>query len=277
MSDSPDTGQDTSPAEERVDRLVALAGLEAWLETPMLVLGFVWLGLLVLELTRGLTPLLTTLTTVIWIIFIFDFLLRFALAPEKGRYLRQNWLGVISLLVPALRVLRVARAVRVLRLARATRGVRLVRVVGSVNRGMRALGRTMARRGLGYVIALTTIVTLAGAAGMYTFESELPDGSGLRDYPNALWWTAMIMTTMGTEYWPRTPEGHALCLLLALYAFTVFGYVTASLASFFIGRDAEGEDAELAGRETLEALRLEIAGLRAEVRALRSDRDAGQA
>lgn len=275
MSELPNGEQDPEPAKERVDRLVALAGLEEWLETPMLILGFVWLGLLVLELTRGLSPLLTTVTTVIWIIFILEFLLRFALAPEKGRYLKQNWLGLISLLLPALRVLRVARAFRVLRFARATRGIRLVRVVGSVNRGMRALGRSMGRRGLGYVIALTTIVTFAGAAGMYTFENEFPDGTGLRDYPNALWWTAMIMTTLGTEYWPQTAEGRALCLLLALYAFTVFGYVTAALASYFIGRDAEGEDAELAGREALEALRLEIASLRSEVRALRADREAG--
>ena len=278
MKTTPDIeGEPSSPSEERTARLITLAGLEAWLEAPMQVLGFVWLGLLVLELTRGLSPLLATFTTVIWVIFIFDFLLRFALAPEKGRYLKQNWLGVISLLVPALRILRVARAVRVLRVARATRGVRLVRVVGSVNRSMRALGRTMARRGLGYVIVLTAIVTLAGAAGMYTFESQLPDGSGLRDYPNALWWTAMIMTTMGTEYWPRTAEGRALCLLLALYAFTVFGYVTASLASFFIGRDAEGQDAELAGREVMEAVRAEIAGLRSEVRSLRADISANQA
>jgi len=28
---------------------------------------------------------------------------------------------------------------------------------------------------------------------------------------------------------------------LALYAFAVFGYVTATLASFFIGRDAENK------------------------------------
>ncbi len=44
---------------------------------------------------------------------------------------------------------------------------------------------------------------------------------------------------MGSDYWPRTPEGRILCLLLALYAFAVFGYVTATLASYFIGRDAE--------------------------------------
>ncbi len=40
----------------------------------------------------------------------------------------------------------------------------------------------------------------------------------------------MIMTTMGS--WPQTPEGRVLCLLLAVYAFAVFGYVTAMLAAF---------------------------------------------
>ena len=261
------------PPAERAERWATLTALEGWLETPMLFLGLVWLALLVLDLTRGLSPLLATLATVIWVIFILEFLLRFALAPEKGRYLRHNWLSIIALLVPALRILRFARVVRVMRVARAARGVRLVRVVGTVNRGMRALGRTMGRRGLGYVIALTLLVTFAGAAGMYALESEVPNRSGLHDYPSALWWTAMIMTTMGTEYWPQTAEGRALCLALALYAFTVFGYVTASLASFFIGRDAEEADGELAGRAALEALRAEIIGLRAEVRALRSHGD----
>ena len=126
----------------------------------------------------------------------------------------------------------------------------------------------MGRRGLGYVLVLTAIVTLAGAAGMYALERELPDGNALRDYPSALWWTAMIMTTMGSDYWPRTAEGRVLCLLLSLYAFAVFGYLTASLASYFIGQDAARDDAEIAGRATLEALRADVAALRAEVRVL---------
>ena len=269
MMTSAETKKQQPDEGEKMDRLVALAGLEAWLERPMQVLGFVWLGLLVLELTRGLSPLLTTLTTIIWVIFIIDFAIRLALAPDRSDYLRANWLSVLSLLVPALRVFRIARAVRVLRFARATRGVRLVRVVGSLNRGMRALGRTMERRGLVYAVALTVLVTLGGAAGMYAFESELPDGRGLDDYASALWWTAMIMTTLGSDYWPQTPEGRVLCVLLALYAFGVFGYLTASLASFFIGRDAEREDAEIAGAAAIAALRNDIAALHEEVRGLR--------
>jgi voltage-gated potassium channel len=42
---------------------------------------------------------------------------------------------------------------------------------------------------------------------------------------------------MGSDYWPQTPEGRLLCLLLAIYAFAVFGYVTAAIAAYFVDRD----------------------------------------
>ena len=80
----------------------------------------------------------------------------------------------------------------------------------------------------------------------------------------------MIMTTLGSAYWPQTPEGRVFGFLLALYAFAIFGYVTASLATFFIGRDANSEEAEVAGAKAIEALHAEIVALRDEVRALRS-------
>jgi voltage-gated potassium channel len=78
----------------------------------------------------------------------------------------------------------------------------------------------------------------------------------------------MIMTTMGSQYWPETAEGRVLCLFLALYAFGVFGYVTAALATFFVGRDADGVDAELAGAKQLALLRDEVGALRDEIRLL---------
>lgn len=258
----------------------ALRELEEWLEGPMLVLGFVWLVLLVVELTVGLSPLLAGISTAIWILFLADFLLRFALAPRKLHFLRRNWLVAVSLLLPALRVLRVARAFRALRALRAApaaRGARLVKVVGSVNRGMRALGRTMRRRGAGYAGALTAVVYLAGAAGIYAFEYTPPDGqAGIHSFGDALWWTLMLLTTIGSEYWPRSAEGRLLCVLLALFAIGVFGYLTAALASFFVGRDAASDQGEIAGTRELAALRTEITALRAELRAvLRTARERG--
>ena len=251
------TAADNEALEHERNEL--LQRLEDWLETPMLVLAFAWLALLIVELVWGESAWFEIIGTIIWIVFILNFVVEFVLAPHKAAYLKRNWLTTVSLLIPAVRIFRVFRAFRLLRLAPVGRGLRLLRVVSSLNRGMLALGASLSRRGFGYVIALTVLVTLAGAAGMYAFESGT--SGGLNSYGEALWWTAMLMTTMGSQYWPRTVEGRVLCVFLALYAFTVFGYVTATLATYFIGRDAEDDAAELAGNRSLIALQKEIAAL----------------
>lgn len=248
------------------ERHELLERIDNWLDTPMLVLAFVWLGLLIGELIWGESRAFEVIGVVIWAIFIIDFILEFVLAPQKAAYIKKNWLTVLSLLVPALRIFRIFRAVRLLRLGRVGRGLRLFRVVSSLNRGMRALAANLQRRGFGYVISLSLIVLFAGAAGMYAFENEVP--GGLDSYSEALWWTAMVMTTMGSQYWPQTLEGRMLCFLLALYAFAVFGYVTATLATYFVGRDAESSEAELAGAEEVRALRKELQSLRLELRGI---------
>ncbi|OJA04247.1 ion transporter [Halomonas sp. QHL1] len=268
-NDGTDKNADAKPTDTeqlKRERYELLQRLEGWLETPMLILAFVWLVLLIIELVRGESLLFYFLGTTIWVVFIIDFAVKLVLAPDKLGYLKGNWLTAIALLLPALRIFRVARVFRLLRLARAGRGLRLVRVVSSLNRGMKALGASLSRRGFGYVIALTVLVTFAGAAGMYAFENEVP--GGIDSYGEALWWTAMIMATMGSEYWPQTAEGRVLCVFLALYAFGVFGYVTAALATFFVGRDADDNDAEVAGAKQLAAVRDEVSALRDEIRAL---------
>lgn len=249
------------------ERRELLEQFERWLEVPMLVLGFAWLILLGVELLWEAVwrqnPILDVLSAAIWIVFIINFVVELVLAPRKADYFKRNWLTALSLILPALRVLRLVRVVRFMRAARAARGIRLVRVIGSLNRGMRALGATMRRRGFGYVVATTILITLGGAAGMFGFENDFPDG--LHSYGEALWWTAMIMTTMGSAYWPQSPEGRVLCVCLALYAFAVFGYVTATLATYFIGRDADSDEADVAGAKAIARLQAEIAGLRADL------------
>jgi voltage-gated potassium channel len=250
------------------ERLELLGRLEDWLERPMVLLAFVWLGLLVGEVVYGESRAFEVAGLAIWLVFIVDFSVKLALAPDRLRYLRNQWFTALSLALPALRVFRFARAFRLLRYARAQSGFRLIRVLGSVNRSMRALAASFNRRGFGYALALTLIVLLGGAAGMYAFEREAP--AGFEDFWTALWWTAMVLTTMGSEYWPRTPEGRLLCLALAIYAFAVFGYVTASIATFFVGRDADNDHAEIAGAQQIAQLRAEMAALRAELQALSS-------
>jgi voltage-gated potassium channel len=102
---------------------------------------------------------------------------------------------------------------------------------------------------------------------MLTFEATAEVEGGFANYADALWWTGMLLTTMGSEIWPRSLEGRILCFLLSLYGFAVFGYITASFASFFVGRDAASPEADTPSSGDLAALQAEIAALRADLAA----------
>jgi voltage-gated potassium channel len=204
------------------ERKKLLSSVEKLLEGPMIFLGFVWLILLVVELIWGLPPTVEYISLGIWGVFIIDFILKLILAPDKVTFFKINWLTAISLIIPALRVFRIFRFIRLLR---GLRGIRLIRIVSSINRGMRSLGATMKRRAFGYVFLLTLFVTFVGAAGMYALERGNP---GFENYG------------------------------LALFGYTIFGYVTATFATYFIGRDAEEKDTPVAGAKDIADLKKEI-------------------
>lgn len=248
------------------ERNELLQRVQRLLEVPMALLGFVWLVLIVVDLTTGLSPFLQTVSTSIWIAFLLDFLLKFTLAPAKIPFLRANVITIISLAVPALRFVRLARGFTLLRSLRAARGVRLVKLIGSLNRGLRSLSRSLERRGFGYILLTTLLVTLLGSVGMYAFENQ--EAGGLETLGEAIWWTLMLLSSLGSDYWPRTAEGRILCFILSLYGLAVFGYFTASLATYFVGKDAEAEDTAVAGAQQIQALQQEIAALRQDVRTL---------
>lgn len=233
----------------------------------MAILSLVWLLIVVAELVWGERGLLTTFGLIIWTIFLVEFAVRLVLAPEKLSFLRNNWLTIIALALPALRVF---RTVQVLRAARALRGARLIRIVSTANRGMNALRATLRRRQFGYVVGLTVLIVFLGAAGMVNFEPASEVEGGFTSYAHALWWTAMLITSIGSDIWPVTPSGRILALLLSIYGLAVFGYITASFASFFIGNDAETPEAPLVGAADLQQLAAEIRDLRVQLAARQS-------
>ncbi len=229
----------------RAERWALLARVTRTLEPVMVALSAAWIALLIADLAnQGLPRSLEVLVWVIWGIFAVDFALKLLIAPSRSTYLKRNWLTVLSLVLPAFRVLRIATAFRVLRAARVARSVGLLRVVTSLNRGLGALGRTAQRRGFGYVVAATALVMIVGAAAMSYLEASPAAAGGAEsfvdtafdDYGEALWWTANTMTT-GPTAMPRTPEARLFGWLLSVYGLAVFGYLTAILASHFVGQD----------------------------------------
>lgn len=222
---------DDSEKHLRRERWSLLVTIDKTLAVPMDILAFIWLILTIRELTTGLSEGLHNMVIGIWIIFGLDFFLEFLIAPQKLTYLKHNWLTALSLTVPAFRIFRI---VKVLRYIRFVRGSSILRVLSSINRGMRTLRKSMGKRGLPYVSGITLIVISTGAAGIMYLERDYTDYFG--DYVTALWWTSMMVTTMGSDYFPKSSEGRLLALLLAVYGFAIFGYVTASVASFFIDK-----------------------------------------
>lgn len=243
--------------------------LEQRLQLPMLVLSLLWLAIVVIELVGQGSAFLSLAGTGIWIAFLLEFGMRLSLSERKASFLRRNWLTVLALAVPALRLVRGFAALRAVRVLR---GARLVRIVGTANRGMTALRATLRRRRFGSVALATLLLWVVGAAGMLSFEPAAEVEGGFSSFGDSLWWTGMLVASIGTDFWPVTPEGRLLSSVLAFYGLAVFGYITATLATFFIGRDAASPQADLAGSAEIDRLRLEVVSLRREIGSVRLTR-----
>ena len=275
--------QDPRPTEEKrqseddvsiLERFELLNHVQSILEPVMTALGLVFLVLLLLDFGDAEVGVVDQgridgSLQAIWAIFLLDFSVRFFIAPGKIDFLKSNWLTVISLALPFLRPLRAFRAFRAIR---AVRSMSLVRLVGGINRGMRVLRQVVRGRQIVYVGILSVVVALAGAVGALFFENGFSE-SPIRSFGDAIWWSSALVTTMNNEKYVVSPEGRVLAIMLRIYALSVFGYVTASIATYFIGT-AERSDAQQGENATLRA---EISALREELAAMRRSLETARA
>ncbi len=72
----------------------------------------------------------------------------------------------------------------------------------------------------------------------------------------------MPVSTMGSDFWPVTPEGRVLALLPSIHGLAVSGCIDASSATFLIGQEAAAPDGDVGGFREIADLRADIAALR---------------
>lgn len=116
--------------------------LEAGLEIPMFILSLVWLYLLIVDLVKGLGEIQNIILYIIWGIFILEYLFKLYLASDAWSYIKQNWITLVALIIPAFRVLRLLNAIRILRSATFISSTNVVRSLTSGRRFLTALKET---------------------------------------------------------------------------------------------------------------------------------------
>lgn len=188
---------------------------------PLAILAFIYLGLYALEVLGDMPPAtlfdLIVINDVIWGLFVFDFVARFALSRTKLKFLKRNAVEAISLLLPFFRALRMFRVVIALSF--------LTRVAQSLR------GRINLYLGL-----ILPLLIFTCSLGVYEAEHTAP-GANILNWGDSLWWTFVTITTIGYgDFYPVTFEGRSIAILLMLSGLALVSVITVSIGSWFLSR-----------------------------------------
>ncbi len=234
----PDGASPDEAAPTRAERYHLVTEIEAVLDGPTTYLALLFAALLVAEIVlsaqgMAVPAVLGWIQLAIWAVFVVHFLLGITISPDRGRYLRRNWLTALSLVVPFLRAFRALRAIR------AIRATTSLRVLAGFNRSARSLRGVLAWTRAGYAGALALTAAFLGSAVLLMFESDAPN-SQITDYAEALWWASATLTTVGAASEPVTLGGRIVALIIMLGGLVLLGYVAGVLAALFFGKRPEG-------------------------------------
>jgi voltage-gated potassium channel len=188
---------------------------------------------------------------VIWAMFGLDLIVRLTLAEHRRAFLRANWLDVLTLVLPFLRPLRALRVVLAINL--------LGRKGGAFGRG----------RVVGSVVAAVVVIGVVAGLAVLDAERGKP-GANIETFGDGLWWAASTITTVGYgDRYPTTAEGRLIGVLLMATGIALLGVITAALASWFVEKLSQVQEAEAETEQSVSDLSSEIRALREELVSLR--------
>jgi voltage-gated potassium channel len=198
---------------------------------------------------------LDVLDWAVWGIFAVEFLLLVCFS-SRLQILRAS--TAAKFVVVLLSFPQLPNVLTLVRLARLGRLLRLMRLTSVTARGVAAIKEILGRRGLIYVLVVTTLLILVGGGCLSILEPATVKGG----YGDGIWWAIVTATTVGYgDISPSTFLGRIIAVILMLVGIGLMSTLAASITSYFVQQTANTELKEVTDRlDRIESLlaRLQI-------------------
>jgi voltage-gated potassium channel len=201
------------------------------------------------KLPKQVSDILQTLDTLVCVLLLVDFGVRFYRAESKLAFLKWGWIDLLAS-IPNVPFLRVGRLIRILRVIRLLRAIRASQKISSV------LLKNRFHTGVTSVVLTSFLLVMFCSIGILICEQSDPEAN-IKTAGDAIWWSVSTITTVGYgDTYPVTAEGRILAMVLMVSGIGLFGILSGIAASFFVGSKQQSivheEDKILARLEKLE-------------------------
>ncbi|MCL0330218.1 potassium channel family protein [Apilactobacillus xinyiensis] len=167
----------------------------------------------------------------IWIFYIIDYIVRFAIAKNKKHYLLDTALDLISL-IPAHPIFVFFRLYRIIRIIRK---YNLLWKIGIDGKFTSETHRFIYDTGFIYLFSVSILILIISSLLFAHFENY--------DLATALWWSITTATTVGYgDISPHTLGGKLVAAFLMIGGIGFIGLLTSTITDFFTTSDKNNKD-----------------------------------
>ena len=197
--------------------------IEQHTRIPMALLGVAWLVFAIMALNSDVNGSASTFVVgslfALWVILLVEYLVRLIVTPDRRGYLKRRWVEPATVIVPPLQSCRIVGMEKMCLLLR---------------EGELRVEAILRHHSLFRVLIAVAGTIFLGAWLVLLFE-ERTKGGNIHDYPDALWWAIVTVTTVGYgDRFPTTEGGRVVAVILMLVGIGLIGVLTATVASVFI-------------------------------------------
>jgi voltage-gated potassium channel len=197
-----------------------------YLEIPAIAFALCIIVLWHMETRHSIAPLYgRILDSSVWVYFVAETIWLTYLVDNRPRYLRNNWLNLLII------VLGVPILAGYYSYATGLRSLRLFIFVSLLLPMSATLRKILARNHLGLTLLVSALVVFISG---YIIASIDPS---IKSPADGIWWAIVTVTGVGYgDIVPTSLEGRLFATMLILGGVTLFSVVTANLSVFFISR-----------------------------------------